>query len=118
MICIYVDKSKLHGLGAFAFNRIPNKSIVGAYFGEVIDREEAIKRDDTSYEKYSEYIVYISDNVFIDAKGYNYPLRFINHSLTPNCDIVISGGGALVKVIATVQKGEELTIDYGFEIPQ
>ncbi len=116
MICIYVDKSELHGLGAFSFKRIPNRSILGEYFGEIIDGNEAEERGDPANKKYSDYVLYVSEVEYIDAKDYNYPLRYINHSLTPNCEIITRKNTAFVLAIRTIQAGEELTIDYGYEV--
>jgi len=42
--------------------------------------------------------------------------RLINHSCEPNCEAWIEEDQIFIYSIKSIQKGEELTFDYGFDI--
>lgn len=59
------------------------------------------------------------DQYCVDFDGYTLrphePFMFLNHSKTPNCELVIDEDGLWVQPIEFVRPGAELTIDYGYK---
>lgn len=64
------------------------------------------------------YVMYLSPELYIDAKIYGGLARFINHSCEPNCMVEcwIVGNELRLGVFSSrqISVGEELTIDYNF----
>lgn len=45
------------------------------------------------------------------------PFRYLNHSDSPNCEVHMDDDGIMdVMALRDIEKGEELTIDYGFDL--
>ncbi|MCB1138059.1 MAG: SET domain-containing protein-lysine N-methyltransferase [Leptospiraceae bacterium] len=96
---VYNKKSTIHGMGAFAKNRIPGKAYVGSYEG-------IPSLDDDIYVLWVE-----QDNGTwrgIDGKN---ELRYLNHSSRPNCEWDANH----LFAIRDIEPHEELTFHYGDE---
>lgn len=61
------------GHGLFATGHIPKNTIIGQYTGELLDIEDALKRDDDTYQFWA------GPDFKIDAKYKGNYIRFINH---------------------------------------
>lgn len=85
-----IKESPIHGLGLFT-----NAELVGEFALGISHLENL----------YSE-VAFEGDLVRLPLGG------FINHSATPNCTIVRDGRVYYLETAQTINKGEELTVDY------
>jgi hypothetical protein len=97
------------GLGVFSRRAFKKRAIVGEIRGDIMPAD---------FE--SDYCMHLNDMAVLEPKR---PFRFLNHSCTPNCELVIwkhrKADGRKVprlwlSVIRKVKKGQELTIDYAW----
>ena len=117
-----VKKSKIHASGVFATEKIEKNTKIIQYIGDKISKAEGDRRSEKRLKKYlhskatgSVYIFELNKRYDIDgAKSYN-KARFINHSCSPNCEVDIIKGQIWISSIKQIQKGDELTYDYGYE---
>ena len=117
-----VKKSKIHASGVFATEKIQKNTKIIQYIGDKISKAEGDRRSEKRLKKYlhskstgSVYIFELNKRYDIDgAKSYN-KARFINHSCNPNCEVDIIKGQIWISSIKQIQKGDELTYDYGYE---
>lgn len=79
--------------------------------GEVIDGDECLRREN---EEDNVYIFWNGDT-YIDTANTK-KIKYINHNCNPNCEVE-DGDKKRLKLFAArkIKKGEELTIDYGYE---
>jgi hypothetical protein len=109
-----VRGSRIQGSGAFAVRPIKAGELVAEYSGEVIDEDEAYARyQDDNMVHHHTFLFSLQDGTFIDAgaTGGN-DARFINHSCDPNSEAFEEDGRLLVRAIADIAQGEEITYDY------
>ncbi len=100
-----------YGRGVFARSDIPTGTIVGEVEGRIID--------DAEYA--SAYCIDLGGPYSLEPRA---PFRYLNHSCTPNCQLVLTeveyedGTPAPAEVhleaITTIPVGAELTIDYAW----
>jgi SET domain-containing protein len=102
--------SGIDGLGAFAAEPIPAYKKIGEIRGESISVREARKRVRGQARI---MMVEVSDRRAIDATASSDPLRYTNHSCTPNTVLRIRQGRVELYAMRAIQAGEELTADYG-----
>ncbi|MBN1302764.1 MAG: SET domain-containing protein [Melioribacteraceae bacterium] len=108
---VVVKSSPIEGRGIFTTSDIPEGELVMVIEGEVIDGDECMRRED---EENNVYIFWNGDN-YIDTSNTN-KIKYINHSCAPNCEVTDRNENSLNLVSAkNISKGEELTIDYGYE---
>ena len=112
---VLVRESKIHGFGCFSISLIPQMTLIAEYLGEIIDIEEAIRRNDRSSKHYSRYILTIDERLFIDGAHGGNKSRFINHSCQPNCSVVRIGAHAFIVAQRIIFRWEELKIDYDYD---
>ncbi len=102
------------GLGLFALKRLRKGDIIGHYTGKRLTEEQA------NNEPYvnSRYLVWICTDWYLDAQGHdgNYT-KYINHSNTPNAELVTSTRwkSAKIRALKRIEPEEELFFDYGDE---
>ena len=89
-----IRKSKIEGLGLFAYRRIPHDTVLGM----------------THYKK------------DLDIEGEENLIRtplggFINHSEVPNCELIDMGRHYVIKTLKMIKRGEELTVTYRWYNP-
>jgi len=100
------------GRGVFARRRIPAGIVLGEILGTVLD----------DYPDDPSYVMELSAGRLLDPAP---PLRFMNHSCDPNCEIFYwetepEGGTNLeedrlwLQTIRPVEPGEEILIDYSW----
>ena len=112
---ITVRETKDRGLGVFATAPINNGTFLTDYVGKVVPSEELL-RDHPDAEP--EYAFRVDDALYIDAENSTHWSKRMNHNaLAPNVDFEVTASPPRVRfaTIRDVQKGEELTFDYGTE---
>jgi len=105
-------RSKLHGWGVFALERINKNTRIIDYAGELIHHAESLKRE-TRYLKRGEIWCFTVNRRWVrDAHVGGNIARFINHACKPNCYSQIAGRTIWIRAGRTIEPGEELTYDY------
>ena len=108
---VEVRNSGIHGYGIFAIEDIAPGELLLIIEGEVISKDEALRRE---LEEGNVYIFY-NGNSFIDTLKTE-KIKFINHCCEPNSEVQDRSSSSLKLVsLRPILKGEEITIDYGFE---
>jgi SET domain-containing protein len=114
-------RSKLHGRGLFARERILRGTRIIEYVGERITKAEADRRDARRLERQaaggdgSVYIFELNKRHDLDGDVTWNPARRINHSCAPNCEVQIVRGRIWIVALRNLAPGEELTYDYSFD---
>ena len=107
---IIVRQSAIHGTGVYAAQPIAKGRRIIEYTGEKISKEEGDRRAETN-----NYILILDDNWDLDGIVDGNDSRFVNHSCSPNTDIVVDNERAWIVAIRDIEEGEELSFDYDFE---
>ncbi|HSO59734.1 MAG TPA: SET domain-containing protein-lysine N-methyltransferase [Desulfobacterales bacterium] len=105
--------SPIHGKGCYAGEPIPRGAFIIEYSGELIEAEEAYRRE-ADPSRTGIYTFWADDDWAIDGYREGNDARFINHCCTPNCDYRITDRRVLIHAAHDIAEGEELTIDYSF----
>lgn len=105
-----VDKSKIHRWGIYAEEEIPPRRKVIEYTGERISRRETKVRASRPLN----YIFTLDSYWSIDGSAGGSGAEFVNHCCEPNVIARIIKGHILYFSLRTIEKGEELTLDYRF----
>jgi SET domain-containing protein len=110
-------KSRLHGYGVFATQRINKNKRIIDYAGELIDNKESEIREDRYLTKRCIWVFRVNRNWSRDAAVGGNIARFINHNCKPNCWIEVDAKTKTIWVRAAtpIAAGEELTYDYNTE---
>jgi len=104
-----IVKRSHSGLGMFAKEPIKKKSFIIEYTGKRIPTKVA----DTLPGR---YFFEIDSNWTIDGSTRSNTARYINHSCDPNCEAEIDENDRImIYAIKNIEKGEELSFDYGEE---
>jgi SET domain-containing protein len=111
---ISVARSRIHGRGLFAGERIPPDVWVMKYEGEKISRKEGARRD-RFYLTIGYNALFDAETHYIDGLIGGNDSVYINHSKTPNLEALLHRGGVWFRTLRQIGKGEELTFDYGFD---
>jgi len=105
-----VHESAIDGRGAFAAEPIPARRKIGEIRGESISVREARRR---ASRQQRIMIVEVSEKRAIDASQSSDPLRFTNHSCSPNAVLRIRQGRVEFYAMRDIGTGEEITANYG-----
>ena len=89
-----VKNSSIHGKGLFSAAKIDKNQIIGHFSGQPSTTP-------------SPYLLWINDQLSIEVEG---PLKYINHSETPNACYY---DDFTVVALKKITKGEEITHNYG-----
>jgi SET domain-containing protein len=96
------------GLGIFAIETI-QPGMYLEYVGNIIPTGEANK-------KYgAKYLFEINRTWTIDGSARSNIARYFNHSCEPNAESTVTGNRVFIMATRTINKGEEVTYDYGEE---
>ncbi len=109
---VIFHESPIHGTGGFARRDIAAGERVIEYVGEIITKEESLRR----CERNNEYIFALDDERDLDGNVDWNPARFLNHSCAPNCEAQWNAGGIWLVAICAIGAGEELTFNYGYDL--
>ena len=105
-------RSKVHGWGVFALERITKNTRIIDYAGELIDHKESYKRE-TKYLKRGEIWCFTVNRRWVrDANVGGNNARFINHACKPNSYSHVVGKTIWIRAARNIEPGEELTYDY------
>jgi uncharacterized protein len=96
------------GLGIFATDTI-RPGMYLEYTGVLIPTEQANEK------KGARYLFELNSKWTIDGSPRSNTARYFNHSCDPNCESTQKGTQVFIVATRTIQKGEELTYDYGEE---
>lgn len=109
---VFVTESEIHGEGIFTAVDIPAGEKIMIISGDVISADECVRRED---EEDNVYIFWVNDDCYIDTAMTD-KIKYLNHNCDFNCDIVERDGESLYLIAyRDIKKGEELTIDYGYD---
>jgi SET domain-containing protein len=107
---VAVRRSTIDGFGVFAAEPIPPRLKIGEIRGESISVSEARRRAEG---KQRIMIVEVSHRKAIDASKSEDPMRFTNHSCSPNARLMIRDGRIEFYALRAITPGEEITVNYG-----
>ena len=105
-----VQPSRIDGLGVFADEPIVALRKIGEIRGESISVDQARIRA-TRSERIM--IVELSPKRAIDFSKSADPMRYTNHSCSPNARLDISQGRVEFYALRAIEPGEEITVNYG-----
>ncbi len=105
-------KSKIHGWGVYATERIPKNKRIIHYAGEKISNQESLKRELRYIQRGHIWCFKLTNRTVIDAGVGGNNARFINHSCKPNCYVHIEDGIIWIRASKTIPKGQELAYNY------
>lgn len=105
-----IRESKIHRRGVYALERIPPRRKVIEYTGERINRRETKRRGQGSIT----YLFTLDNYWTLDGAVGGSGAEIINHSCEPNLVTSIRKGHILYMSKRTIERGEELTVDYRF----
>eukprot|EP01083_Nonionella_stella_P078105 213549_1 len=114
--CVTVQRRERKGFGLFADENIEKNEFIMEYVGEIINENEYKRRMKEEYKGQSRLRMMRMGQDVIDAKQKGSKARFMNHSCSPNCNVVqwtIDKEHVLgIFAIQSIKKDEELTFDY------
>jgi uncharacterized protein len=109
---VVLTLSTIHGLGGFAKTAIPKGRRLMQYMGEMIDKQESLRR----CEQNNVYLFALNDRCDIDGDVPWNPARYLNHSCSPNCEAEVDEDQIWLVASREIRAGEELTFNYGFDL--
>ncbi|MGE0822206.1 MAG: SET domain-containing protein [Candidatus Binatia bacterium] len=113
-----VHNSPIHGKGVFATNSIAKGTRILEYAGERLSHEAANARYAEAKPTDIVLLFIVDDETVVDAAVGGSDARFINHSCTPNCESVVTGGKIFIEALRRISPGEELTYDYNLDLSE
>jgi len=105
-------RSKLHGWGVFALERIPKNKRIIHYAGEKITHRESLEREERYLRDGRIWCFRLNNRWVIDGAVGGNVARYINHSCTPNCYAQVVDGMIWIRASKTIEAGHELTYNY------
>jgi uncharacterized protein len=96
------------GKGLYAVRAFEFGEYMLDYTGKKIPTAEADKLT-------TKYLFELDDQWTIDGEEESNTARYINHSCDPNVEAEVDGDRIKIHAARDIEKGEELTIDYGDE---
>jgi SET domain-containing protein len=113
LVKTYLDTSRIHGIGLFAAERIPEGTVIWrlapavdlVFDEDVLDALSPAARDQLRKYSYTDVVLRRRVLCCDDA-------RFFNHSDAPNCLDHPSADGGTTVAMRDIEAGEELTCDY------
>ena len=110
LVDVTVKRSRIDGFGVFAAERVSASSKLGELTGEAITVAEAKRRAEGRQRI---MIVELSASRALDCTRSTDPMRFTNHSCTPNARIQVEAGSVEFFALRDIEIGEEITVGYG-----
>lgn len=110
-----VSGSKIHGYGLFVTRPAPAGTRLLAYLGEIIPREESVRRQNLRPEGAPISTVALDDEYDLDGDVPENPAKYANHGCEANAELVPEADGRLALYAARdLVAGEEVLFDYGY----
>ncbi len=109
---VAVARSRIHGRGLFAGQKVPAGAWLMKYEGEKIDLREGRRRD-RFYQSIGYNALFDAETHYIDGLIGGNDSAYINHSNKPNMEAILHRGGVWFCALRDIAKGEELTFHYG-----
>ena len=117
----FKKNSGVHGSGLFASQNIKKGSKVIEYVGDKVTKKEGDRRADIQINKAKKnknngmvYVFELNKRYDIDGSvKYNHA-RLINHSCSPNCEVVIDNNEIWILAIKKIKKNAEFSYNYGY----
>jgi hypothetical protein len=103
--------SKIHGFGVFAKRSIASGQVLARYTGKILSPEEVERELATG----NRYLLELPDGRVMDGSTSNDLGRFFNYSCDPSAHLEYRRDIPLIISSRAIARGEEITIDYGFE---
>ncbi|MBL4889848.1 MAG: SET domain-containing protein-lysine N-methyltransferase [Candidatus Lindowbacteria bacterium] len=111
---IEVRNSDIEGKGIFAKHFIPKGAEIIKYTGPRITKKQADKLCDEDPDGHV-FIFKFDKKHDIDGSVLWNTARYINHTCDPNCESIHHGDAIWITAARNIDKGEELSYDYGFD---
>jgi SET domain-containing protein len=109
---VAVRRSALHGRGAFARAGFAAGETVLDYAGRRITWAQACADHAADGVPGHTFYFDLGGDTVIDGGTQGNAARWINHSCEPNCEAINEDARIIVRTVAPVRAGDELTIDY------
>jgi uncharacterized protein len=103
--------SKIHGIGVFANRSIAAGQILARYDGKILGAEQ-VQRELAAGNR---YLLELPDGRVMDGSAGNEIGRLFNYSCDPSARLEYREGAPWIVSSRAIRKGEEITIDYGFD---
>lgn len=100
------------GLGLFATQAIPKRTLIVEYSGRLIPTAKA---QELERRHGSKYMFELNRRWTIDGSSRRNMGRYVNHSCDPNAEAESVRGRLMYRAVKKIAAGEEITIDYGEE---
>ena len=107
---VRVARSRIDGFGVFAAEPVPPRLKIGEIRGESVSIAEGRRR---AAGQQRIMMVEVSTKRAIDASKSTDPMRFTNHSCSPNAQLRIRDGRIEFYALRAISVGEEVTVGYG-----
>jgi hypothetical protein len=105
-------RSRVHGWGVFALERITKNTRIIPYTGERITHAQSLQRERRYLRDGNIWCFKLNRRWVVDGHVGGNDARFINHSCRPNCYTQIVDGIIWVRASRTIETGEELSYNY------
>ena len=105
-------RSRVHGYGVFAGERISKNTRIIDYAGELILNSKSAAREARYLKQGRIWVFRVNRRWSRDAAVGGNIARLINHSCRPNCWWEVVGTTIWIRASRTIEPGEELTYDY------
>jgi SET domain-containing protein len=105
-------RSSINRIGLFAALPIRTGTAIIEFKGRIIPWEEGA----LMLLRGADHVIKFDANHDMDARPQWSPAGHVNHGCYPNCAIKKKRGGLWLTSIRQIKQGEELLIDYGFDL--
>jgi uncharacterized protein len=103
--------SKIHGLGVFANKSIAPGQVLARYDGKILSAGQVQRELATG----NRYLLELPDGRVMDGSASHELGQFFNYSCGPSAHLEYREGVPLIISSRAIARGEEITIDYGFD---
>ena len=107
---VWVQKSRIAGLGLFVAQDINKGTRLLPYIGEKISKAESTRR----LAQGNDYIFTFNARYDIDGTSLRNTARYSNHSCDPTCEVAKTTRTIWLVALRDIRDGEELTFNYGY----
>ena len=112
-----IQKSKIDNKGLYASQDIRKGTKIIQYKGKIITTKQSDNSPKFDNNK-AIYLFNLNKRYDLDGDFKFNTARLINHSCDPNCEVLGEGLKLWIYAMKNINKGEELSYDYGFTFDQ